>query len=314
MATNRYLHNSDYTVVIQDAQLAQVVQNDQNKLLKAERIAQEEVSYYLTQRWDLAYEFTNTGAWSPTKAYMPHDRVIIDYDDYNIGLTYSPNSTVIYNGAGYVCNATQSNGAFDIADWNYLGPQYTIYYIQYPTPLFNYLAEYNIGDVVYWTENANTGPSWTPAGSGIGYTWSCNISSQNMNTTQQNQYLKVSNIPPYNVFPDDRYTNANDKYWGRGNTYSVPVGTLPTDDTYWQEGDNRSAQILGWYMDIVLYHLHRTIAPRAVPELRVSAWKQAKESLTSVAEGTNTLDALVRQPKAGAMIRWGSDTSNPINW
>lgn len=288
----RYLHNSDYGVSIQDAQLAQIVQNDQRKLLRAEKIAQEEIAFYLTQRWDTSYEFTNTGAWSYGLTYSPHDRVIIDYADFIANHTYNRGDCVIYNGEGWCLTGSEfyENSEFVSSSWTSLGKQYTYYYVGYPAPLFNYLNNYNIGDKVWWK----------------GWTYNCEIGTQFLSDTQALQYQTVSNLPYKNVFPDNQYANNNQQYWSINATWSMPAGTFPSDSR-WIEDDNRCQQIVQWYMDMVIYHLHKTIAPKNIPENRIISYKSACSALKTVAEGDSVLAALLRQPSKGNMIVWGSD-------
>ena len=293
----RYLVNSDYITEIQDVQLNQYVQSNQSKLNRAELVAQEEVAYYLTQRYDLSYEFTNTGAWDPTIQYKVHDRVIIDYPDFQSGLTYSPGNLVIFNGEGFLNTATQSPGLFNPSDWINLGDQYTIYYTSYPSPLFDELRYYSQGDAVYWN----------------GYTYSCQSPSHVLSVTEQAQYLYLQDVPGYNVYPDSQY-NSNQQYWLRSATYSIPLGTLPTNTTYWTEGDNRCQQILYWVMDIVLFQLGKTIAPKNNLELREVAYKRALKMMDDVASGKYTISALARQGGQGTMFRAGGNTPDGYNW
>jgi len=298
---SRYLHNSDYIVVIQDSQLAQIVQHDQNKLLKAERLAQDEISSYLTQRWDMQYEFTNTAPWNSSTSYQPNQRVIIDYDDFSSVDVYNSGDCAILNGVGIcltgVTGSATFSGPYNPSLWSDMGDQYTLYYASYPAPLFNYLNYYNIGDEVYWK----------------GYSWVCATTTNIPSMTQVNQYMNVSNIPPNNVFPDSS-ANSNYAYWTKGATFSMPLGTLPTNKSYWTEGDNRCQQLLQWYMDIVIYNCHKTIAPRNVPEQKVTAYKIAIDYLIKIGSGDYTLNALVRQPIQGRMFRWGGSTQNPSQW
>ena len=296
----RYLTNQDYGISIQDVQLQQLVQNDQNKLIKAEKLAQEKIRYYLTQRWDLNYEFTNTGKWNYFTTYSAHDRVILDYDDFSTQNTYVLGDCVNLNGDCYFCATASSTGTFSFApNWTYLGSQYEIFYVTYPAPLFDYLNKYNVGDIVYWK----------------GFTWSCVVSTQNQTDTDINQYLQVQNIPLPNVFPDDTYNNRGYEYWSTtGITYSVPSGTTTNNSFYWTADDNRCQQILNWTIDLVIYHLHKTIAPKNVPENRTAAYNLSIQEMVDVGSGDYNLDALVKQPKQGTMVRWGGDTYNPSIW
>ncbi len=277
----RYLHNSDY-FVIQDVQLQQVIQKNQQKLEKAERTAIEEAESYITQRFDMSYEFTDTGSWSASATYSAHDRIILDYDDYSTFATYSLNECVIYNGEAYTLTGTSSiSGTFSTGYWTKLGYQYSIYYGLYPKPLFNYLENYESGEEVFYGNKI----------------WSCNIATQHLTQTGANQYLQYQNIPLSNVFPTDEIGNADYKFWTPVGTYSIPQGTLPTNETYWIEGDNRSQQMIMYITDMVLYHLHKSISPKNIPELRTIDYKNAIQWLKDVGNGNITTKVLQLQPQ-----------------
>lgn len=294
----RYLHNTDYWL-IQDVQLGQLIQKSQNKLIRAENLAMEEIYSYLVQRFDLDYEFTDTSSWSPSLTYSAHDRVIMDYPLYSTYMTYSISDCVIYNGDAYIQTATSSiSGTWSSSDWTNIGPQYGVYYASYPVQLFDYLDHYEVDEVVYWK----------------GYTYSCVTNTHMLTATDRNQYLNTAAIPLYNVFPDDDIRNNENQYWVRGGTYSIPMGTLPTDANYWTAGDNRSQQVIMYMIDIVLFHLHKSISPNNIPQLRVDAYKMACNWLDKLGMGDISTNVLKLQPRRGNSIRYGGNTKNPNNY
>lgn len=294
----RYLHNSDY-FVIQDVQLQQVIQKNQNKLEKAERTAIEEAESYITQRFDMSYEFTNTGSWSASATYSAHDRIILDYPDYSTAKTYSYKDCAIYNGDCYCLTGTTSfTGSFSTVYWTNIGYQYSIYYALYPEQLFYYLDDYKKDEQVYWKDRV----------------WTCVVPTQQLSQSAANQYLQYQNIPLQNVFPDDTESNSGYKYWTPSATYSIPAGTLPNDKTYWIEGDNRSSQMIMYLTDMVLYHLHKSISPKNIPDLRVVDYRQAIDWLKAVGSGEITTKVLQLQPQKGMMFRYGGNTKNPNQW
>ncbi len=296
----RYLNNSDYQIDIRDTQLY-VVYNNQLALERCERLAQEEVAYYITQRFDLTKEFTNTGSYSLTATYSANDRVINDYSSWTSSATYSYNNGVIYNGEAYIC-ATTSIGAttsFNKSLWYDLGAQYKIYSVPYPAPLFDDLTYYNQDDIVFWE----------------GITYSCQSPTTPLNYTTQAQYLYLQYVPSLNVFPNDTKINNNYQYWlpGASQSYKVPAGTLPTNTTFWLDRDNRCQQLVNACLDMVLYYLERTIANRNIPEMREMFYKKACKMLDDVGDGTYTISALVRQNGQGTMFRFGGPTPDAYN-
>jgi phage gp36-like protein len=290
----RYYHNSDYSVDINNNQL-QEIYNDQRTLQRVENIVNEEIKSYLIQRYDLDNEFTNTGTFSITKQYNVADRIIIDYPSFTSSQSYVFGNGVINNGEGYICK-TASIGAttsFDTANvWLDLGPQYTIYYAQYPAPRFADELYYKLNDVVYWNN----------------FTYSCRSATKDLSKTQAAQYLYTENLPNLNVIPDDSVLNSNYAYWLPGSTssYVIPIGTLPNNTLYWTMGDNRCQQILNCGLDMILYYIERQIAPRNIPEFRMKMYKDACKWLDDVANGEFTINLLYKIPQQGSGFRAGS--------
>jgi hypothetical protein len=70
-----YLIQSDYNKQIQADNLNQVIGSDLSVLSSAELAAQEEITSYLIQKYDLTKEFTDTKPWSNAVAYKAGDRV-----------------------------------------------------------------------------------------------------------------------------------------------------------------------------------------------------------------------------------------------
>lgn len=305
---NRYLSNSDYNFVIQPIQLTQLLQVQPNtnigynqKLIKAETTAIEEVKSYLIQRWDVNAEFTNTGTWSYNATYSAANRVILDYPNYSTQSNYGTGSCVIYNSEAYLSNtynAATTSTPNNLGTWTDLGAQYTIYYVNYPAPLFNVNDWYNVGDVVYWK----------------GITYSCAIPTLTLDTTQALQYNRVEWLPLPNIFPDSLANNQNEAYWIQAGTFSVPAGTLPTDTQYWTQGDNRSQQIVLLVMDIAIFNLHKSIAPQNIPDMRKDAYKEALKTLRMANTGDTSLNVLPLQPIQGLKVRFSGNVRRQNNY
>ena len=75
-------------------------------------------------------------------------------------------------------------------------------------------------------------------------------------------------------------------------------------------GAARDPQLLAYTVDIALYHLHCRIAPRNIPELRQTKYDNAISWLKMCAFGDVTPKLSVKDPKAGARIRFGSNKRN----
>jgi len=75
-------------------------------------------------------------------------------------------------------------------------------------------------------------------------------------------------------------------------------------------GTNRNAEIIMYYVDMVLYHLHSRINPGQVPELRKERYTDALTWLDKVASG----DYLADLPMVGDANGDGTDDKSPVKW
>ncbi len=268
-----YLVPSDYTRLIQEVNLNQVISG--NALLKeqAESVAIEEAKSYLRAKYDVNSEFTNTGIYNPAATYKANNRVYLDAPFYNSKITYALNTMVLRQGKVYLCKvAIIIAEEFDDTHWTELGAQYDFFYCSLPKPLFDINGFYNKGDQVFWKDKTYTNV----------------IATQPLTHDQAIQYASTNNFPLQNVFPDD--TQNGIKYWGAGVAYSVAAGKI-LDTTFFTKGDNRNQQIVVYVMDMLIYHLYRTAI----------SW------LNKVAKGNDVVaDIAVIQPAQGERIRFGS--------
>lgn len=328
----RYICNTDYNPIIQAGQLEyQLTQNNIQTLLKCELIAQSEVESLLSGKYDLSSEFTNTGTWSYGATYGAASRIILDYATFSSTKTYHigdcviiPNDSTYDNtsyspfGEAYCLTGTSSLGptsSFNTNLWTDLGPQYSISYITYPAPLFNYLLDYQKGDIVFWQ----------------GQTWSCATTTPVISQQLAEQYITI-NAVPRNVIPTD-LANKNYNWWIPSNipfstptvgmTYSVGtmsigtysiIDTLPINPNFWTNGDNRSQLMILHYIEIVLYYLHMNIQPTNVPEFRKIGYKQAIDYLKDIIEGRKNSPILLLQPSQGDTVRFGGNVQKSIIW
>ena len=75
-------------------------------------------------------------------------------------------------------------------------------------------------------------------------------------------------------------------------------------------GANRNAEIIMYYIDMVLYHLHSRINPGQVPELRKERYGDAITWLDKMASGDYAADL----PKVGDTDGDGVDDKEVIQW
>lgn len=283
-----YLRTRDYSKQIQSDNLTQIISADSGILTLAELAAQEECISYLVQKYMTDQEFTDTNPWSPALAYTGGSRFELLYDDYVTTNNYAINDCVVYSGKCYVCTAT-TTGAFDVSDWDLLGNKFDLFYGAYPFAIFNIEKVYRVGDQVFWKGN----------------TYTCKVATIPVGHGDLLQAGTYSNTPQPNVFPDDPVNGV--QYWGSPVAYTIPAGTLPSDDAYIL-GDNRSQQLVMMMVDITLYHVHSRIAPRNIPALRDNRYIAAIEWLKQANTGTITANIPLIQPAQGRVIRFGGNT------
>lgn len=75
-------------------------------------------------------------------------------------------------------------------------------------------------------------------------------------------------------------------------------------------GTARDPQLLAYIIDISLFHLHSRIAPRNVPELRLTRYENAIAWLKMCAFGDVTPKLTPISPAQGNRIRYGGNSKN----
>lgn len=289
-----YLRAKDFDLIIQADNLAQVISGDTSIRLFAERAAKEEIEFYLSSKFDLTKEFTDTTVFSMTTTYKAKNRVYLDGTVWSSATTYALNNIVSKGGYVYYCIQAGLNQdpTTETDYWTLIGAQYDLYYVTLPYSEFNYLSNYKVDDQVWWKDKVYT----------------CLIPSITYSHDEILQYNSYADVPIRNVFPDDPING--EAYWGEGDYYSVNAGTLPTDTEYWTEGDNRSQLILENMLHIAMWKALPRIAPRNIPLHRKDNFAGAIEWLKEAKNGEGTPNIPKIQPKEGNRIRYGGNTKN----
>lgn len=177
----------------------------------------------------------------------------------------------------------------------------TMYYGKYPYPEFDLYAQYMVGDFVYYA----------------GHTWKA--LRQSVIPYYDPQYVTYDNIPYPNKFP----TTANSLYWQDLGAFLIPIGTVPTNTTWWVQGDNRNQQLKNYTVDVCLYHIHARLTPNNIPAIREQRYMGKPEDraiiggrmyfpeysalgwLQAASEGRVTAALPPIQPTSGSRIRSG---------
>ena len=337
-----FLRARDYLPQIQTTILSQLTKGDPMVQADAEENAQEEISSYLRQRFDVSTAFANTVVFDPTATYNAGQLVELNYPAW-INQDYTAGSLVSYSdGNAYVSRSNTLGNAppTDPHYWALLGVNYGLYYIPYPYPVFDVNnGNYSTGNTVFYKN----------------IIYQCLIPSAGYSHTELIQFGKQQNVPLLNIFPDDPVNGAT--YWGTGTPYSVKgllplssgntwsniptysggvlvtynnrlwqslvngnTGNVPgTDIVNWQpvawvQGDNRDRSLVKNMIDVTLYTLHSNIAPQNIPALRQRRYDKALEWCMSVAKGDVTPSLPLLQPTQGGRIRIGGNIKQDNSW
>lgn len=249
-----FIFFGDYSRAIQSDNLMQIIGNDYSVLDSVQRLAMDEVKSFIKSKYNLK-ALAPISEHNPSNTYLAGKTVYLNAKQYSSRSTYAIGDQVVNNGNVYSCNTTISVvESFNSAKWDLIGKQYDIYYAVNPAEEFDYLNVYIKGDTVFYKDKVYTCQTGTRV---LDHQAQINIGVQS-----------ESNIN--NIFPDDPQQGVI--YWGHGVSYSVTANTLITDETYWTLGDNRDQKLLQACIDIVLYHLHARIAPRNIPDIRVTRY------------------------------------------
>lgn len=269
-----YLFLQDYYKQIQGDNLNQILSNNDAVRYSSELATQAEMISYLVQKYSTDLEFTTTAEFSMTVIYKAANRVYLDAPPYSSSSTYAVTDLILQTGNVYRCTTTISVAEpFTISHWTLIGAQYELFFVTYPKPVYDFYLPYTIGEQTFYKDKIYT--------------------------------CAVINC---GILPDDPMHGLY--YWGIGISYSVSAGTPPTDITKWTMGDNRNQQIILYFIDIALYHLHSRIAPRNIPELRFDRYECAIKWLKSAGNGDVTADLIRKQPTQGSRLRFGSNLKN----
>jgi hypothetical protein len=337
-----FLRSRDYLPQIQATILSQLTKGDPLVQADAEENAQEEISSYLRQRFDITTAFAGTVVFSPAATYKAGQLVELNYPAW-INQNYIAGALVSYtDGNAYLCttNTVSNDEPTSNIYWTLIGLNYGLYYIAYPYPPFDVNnGNYTIGDIVYYKNKI----------------YQCLIPSQGFDHTALIQFNAQQNVPLVNVFPDDPANGTT--CWGTGTPYSV-TGLLPQNNAQlfslpaiynqgifvnynnrvwqsavsgnvdhvpgtdivnwlpasWAQGDNRDRSLVKNMVDITLYTLHSNIAPQNIPALRQRRYDKALEWCMAVAKGEITPALPLLQPTQGGRIRIGGNIKLENNW
>lgn len=287
--------------------LQQTVSNNPVYQTLIEQQAQQKFSEYLSQRFDLPKEFTDTKQYNPTTVYNAGDRVYLNAPAYLAANTYALGAVAtvatgpLVNGNAtgqvYVCTtAVAVPETFNPTHWALLGNQWDMFYAIYPFGVFDISHKfYNVGDGV-WFKN---------------HTYTALQKSVVLGQFEKFQFFTTNRIPFQNVFPDDPVNGLT--FWKDNGAYTVPAGSI-SNTTFFIKGDNRNQSVLQHYIALVIYYLYRRIAPKNVPDERYAGYKEAMGWLTLAMKGEIVPGITQIQPPVGLKVRSGSQVKQQNSW
>lgn len=205
-----YLVPNDINRLIQEPSLMQIISGNSLLTYQSETVAITEIKSYLRQKYSVDTEFTDSTVYNPATIYHATDRVYLDAPAYSAAATYLLNALTLQAGSVYYCStAIIAPEVFNPAHWNLLGIQYTIFFAQYPFPLFQLATGcYAVGDQVWWA----------------GHIYTAKVPSQSIGQEEAIQYQNVAFLPYRNVFPDNVINGS--AYWTDNGAYNIPAGSL----------------------------------------------------------------------------------------
>lgn len=243
-----FLRFFDYKNYIQNANLFQIIASTDSIRLEVEAVAQSQMISYLTDKYDCDTVFAPTTVFSYDTPYGGNALAELNYPAWVSG-DYAAGQYVSYTDGGcYYCilNTVSMAAPTNPTYWFFIGKQNDLYYLPYPNPLFSITGFYKVGDIVFWKNKKYT----------------CQLGTILPDHADNLQAGTYSNIPNYNVFPDDPVNGV--KYWGSGVDYSVTI-TAGAPLTGFVQGDNRNAELVMYMVRILVYHISSRLSPNNTP-------------------------------------------------
>src|SRR3954467_9391607 len=97
-----YLISSDLKRFIQTDNLQAIIGGDSSILTAAQQSAQEEAITFLSQKYDVSQEFTDTNIWSYTAVYKASNRIYLDAPAYDSAAAYALHDLTLQAGKIYI--------------------------------------------------------------------------------------------------------------------------------------------------------------------------------------------------------------------
>jgi len=334
-----YLTKLDYKRQIQTKLFDEILGGDDSIRIDNEQAAYEEIQGYITSRYDLSAEFRDTVKFSFVDTYYAGQLVYLDATPYSATApSYALNEMVLQAGNVYYCKtAIAAPEAFNAAKWTLLGPQFKLFYIPLPYDRFDIDNYYYVNDKTFWRD----------------YNYLCAQETRTRTHQQEIQSNRTEDLLPLNDFPTTRNTqqwksktayslsglwpvavpadftawaagsfNQGDrrshtnKIWEALKTTTAEPGTDITawKPIAWNAGDNRNSKMVDIMISVSLYLIHRTCAPRNIPEKVKIEYDNAILYLENVMNGKINLRIEEIQPDQNVRFYGGSEPKRINRW
>jgi len=158
--------------------------------------------------------------------------------------------------------------------------------------VFDYNADYVIGDAIYYSEDAYVNTTEYSSGDRVSY--------------EKYIYEHIAGAPTTGTLPTDTATWSKKV---RNNTYYTctadSINNYPENTAYFSVGDPRNALIFTYTLYIAVYELFKKVQPTMVPEWLISSRDEANEYLKQVARGIVTMSLpIYDDPQKGQEISY----------
>lgn len=121
---------SDYEKFIKLAVLNQIIEQESALLDQMQRVAIEEATSYLNNRYDTAQIFSEFVFWDSTLVYTQGQRIIFKAADFSAASTYAQDALVSYQGSIYLSLVEiDVPGEWNSSQWQSIATQESLYFV-----------------------------------------------------------------------------------------------------------------------------------------------------------------------------------------
>lgn len=149
----RLLRNTDYLRQIQEANILQIIEEDEDVRYYAEQAAQSEMISYLSQRYLTDKVFSDTSTFDINATYYGKNLIEYTEDAFVVNTTYVVDDRVSYKGNIYknILGCTGVPPTF-ATNWTLITEDKSLYYAKTSESEYSHSTTYAIGAVVWYND------------------------------------------------------------------------------------------------------------------------------------------------------------------